>query len=315
MAGICNCDAGFNNTGTPSCLFAPDLASRIFIVPKFGSNGSLNSIGVADTINEQYISDKIHASDWRDRWFPITQSFNRVEDTKGDNVTSDFDGTSVVVRKGDRTWTGVNKDAANPAYAGYLDEAGCIEAGVYILDLAGNLQGVENDDSTKLYPLYYQKSTWSVKFLPATASEVPLLELTFTFDRNIDEKKLSYIKASEVDDTISTINGLINVTVSEVVAPTTTGLTVDLNYIYGGFGTKSAYKGATLAMLTLENITVGDEVTMDSVTETTDGRYLIDYTGDAQSAGNVLRLVSKVTTGIIQTTGHEIIDKDLTAIA
>ena len=31
---ICNCDQGFNNTGTPSCLFAPDLASRIFIVPK-----------------------------------------------------------------------------------------------------------------------------------------------------------------------------------------------------------------------------------------------------------------------------------------
>lgn len=312
---ICNCDSGFNNTGTPSCLFAPDLASRIFIVPKYNSSGALNSISVNDVINAQFISDKINASDWRDRWFPISSSFYRVEDVKGDDVTSDFDGTTVVVRQGDRSWSGVNKDAANPAYAGYLNEAGCIDAGIYILDLSGNLQGVENDDSTLLYPLYYQKSTWSSKFQPATASEVALINLSFTFDRNIDEKKLSYVPAADVDDTIASINGLIDVVVTEVVAPTTTAFTVDLNYIYGGFGNKTPYVGAVLNDFNVKNITVGDNVTLDSVTETSDGRYVFDYTNDAQTLSHVLQLLSGITDGVFRSTGHEVEPTNLTAIA
>lgn len=317
MAGICSCTNTNSNTGTPSCLESSGIVSRLFIVPLFDSNGALNSVADSDTLDAAFITAKVNAADTRDRWYPISGAFVNVNQTQAEAVTEDIDGTPYKVRDGDVAWSGENVDAANERYAATLNSQGCTDFGVYALTEDYKLQGVESTDGTLLYPLSVIKGTWNVTYLPASNSSdtVAKLSIVFTFSRLIDRTKLGYV--ANVDTTFGTVKGLIDVNVKSVSAPSTTIAVVDMFYDYGSFGAKTPYVGAGTDDIILVNVTEGDEVTLDSVVESTsvDGRYTLTYTGDPQTIADVMKVESKVTTGIIQSTGFEIRETNLTAIA
>jgi hypothetical protein len=315
MAEICLCGTSAVNTGTPDCVASPARTSRLYLVPRYGSNGTRNKILAADNVDDDYISDKLHAEDPRDRWYPITGKFARVTDVREAPITVTYDELTLNLRKSPRVWTGEILEGASQLYEAKLNSLGCSPMDAYLIDENRVLHG-EDDGSGNLMGLAVQAKSFNARFISMSTDDFARISVTFTFDRTINDAKLSYISSADLGSTIMDAKGLIDVNILTVGTPTTTSLVFDAFYDYGSIKSKTPWVGADVDMITVRNLTVGDVVTVPLLTESPSipGRYTATFSGDAQTAGDILRVESKITSNVIVSTGHEIVKTPLTAI-
>jgi hypothetical protein len=276
MAG-CNCNVGLSNTGRPGCVPLQSVTSKLIMVPLADNQGNLNGIDLAAALPTW--SDLINEADASKRWFPIPE-FENVELPKADSQFEEANsGRMAFLRQGKRSFAGeLWGDDSTPTLLGKLSAGRCVQFGVYIVDVNGNLIGSKSNGF--LYPIPVDEQSWDPKFMFATDSTVQKIMLGFDFYRLFDESTMYMITSSEAGINFNDLTGLIDVNLTVDSQVSATSVTVLAAFDYGTALNPIIFQGATnTSDWSIYNVTTSTLIGVPAgVTESPAGTYLVDYT-------------------------------------
>jgi hypothetical protein len=281
----CDCNAGLSNTGRPGCVPVQGIVSSMILVPLTANDGTKNGIDLNAIL--PVWENLVNEVDASKRWFPLP-AFENVELPKADSLFEEANsGRSAFLRQGKRSFTGeLWSEDSTPTFLGKLQKSRCVDFGIYIVDVNGNLIGSEVDGY--LYPITVDNPSWDPKFMFATDSTVQKIMLGFDFDRLFDESTMYMITAEEGGINFNSLEGLVDVLFTNVVA-TVTEVTVDAKFCYGTAINKLPFKGALAADFTINNDTAAAPITILSSLEGPDGTYILTYVVlDQPTLGDVI---------------------------
>ena len=293
MAIGCDCNVGLTDTGRPGCVPLFSVTNNLIQVPLRDKDGNLNRIDLNAPIPTDW-SVYVNEADPTKRWFPIP-TFENVELPKADSQFEEANsGRMAFLRQGKRSFAGeLWADDSTPTTLGNLRGSRCVDFGVYIVDVNGNLIGSVVDGF--LYPIPVDNASWDPKFNFATDSTVQKIMLGFDFDRNFDEATMYMITADEAGIGFDSLKGLIDVTLTFVGVPGATSLVVEAAFKFGTAFNLLKYTGADLVGdWTLTNTTLGLPVVIDTVTENPDGTYTLAYSAGVTAADSIKLTVAKI---------------------
>lgn len=277
MSVGCNCNVGLSNTGRPGCVPLQSVTSKLIMVPLTANDGTLNGIDLSAALPTW--SDLINEADSSKRWFPLPE-FENVELAKADSQFEEANsGRMAFLRQGKRSFAGeLWGDDSTPTLLGKLTAGRCVQFGVYIVDVNGNLIGSKSNGF--LYPIPVDEQSWDPKFMFATDSTVQKIMLGFDFYRLFDESTMYMITVTEAAINFNDLNGLIDVNLEVLSQVTTVSVTVKASFDYGTALNPILFQGATnTADWSIYNVTDSVLVGVPSgVTESTAGEYVVDYT-------------------------------------
>ncbi len=283
MALGCNCNMGLSNTGRPNCVPIQSVTSKMIMIPLKDSTGADNYIDLSLALPTW--SDLINEADASKRWFPLPV-FENVELPKADSTFDEANsGRMVFIRQGKRSFAGeLWAEDSSPTLLGKLQNNRCVDFGIYLIDVNGNLVGSKVGEG--LYPIPVDNPSFDPKLMFATDTTVQKIMVAFDFDRLFDESTMYMITPTEAGVNFNTLEGLIDVNVTNAVKTSTT-LTFDAVLDYGTALNPIKFIGAVSADFVLNNITTGLAVSVTAV-ENTDGNYTLTYT--APTTGNSMEL-------------------------
>jgi hypothetical protein len=274
---------GLSNTGRPNCVPIQSVTSKMIMVPLKDSTGADNFIDLSSALPTW--STLINEADASKRWFPLPV-FENVELPKADSTFDEANsGRMVFIRQGKRSFSGeLWADDSSPTLLGKLQNNRCVDFGVYLIDVNGNLVGSKVGEG--LYPIPVDNPSFDPKLMFATDTTVQKIMVAFDFDRLFDESTMYMITPTEAGVNFNSLEGLIDVNVANAVKTTTT-LTFDAVLDYGTALNPIKFIGAVSADFDLLNETTGLAVAVTSV-ENTDGNYTLTFT--APTTGNAMEL-------------------------
>jgi len=285
----CKCDVGLGNTGTPSCQPIATVAKKLIVVPTYDSTGVKNSITIGDTLNDAYLLAKINATDSSQRWFPLPLMEN-VTQERAETIT-EVSGSGAIarIREGIRTFSG-EMWKQSPTFLGKLKAAQCVDISVFVIDTDGNILGSCPSADGKIYPIAVDKNSWDAQMAFGTDSTVQKVVLSFQWSDNERDEYISMLTEDDYTFDVLNAKGLLDVT-AEYSAISTTAFTATLSTAYGSKANLVKVKGLVLGDFALAELSpTPGAVTITSVTESADGVYVVDYSGDPQTSADVLEL-------------------------
>ena len=272
----CKCDSGLSNTGTPNCVTLQSVTSKLIMVPLENSAGALNFLDLSTAPTLASINALINQSDSSLRWFPLPV-FEKVELPKADSTFEEApSGRKIFIKQGKRSFTGELWNGTTQLL-GKIQDNRCVEFGVYIVDINGNLVGSKVGNS--LYPIPVDNQSFDAKMMFATDTTVPKIMVGFDFYRLFDESTMWLITGDEAGTDFNSLDGLLDVVMTKV-ASTTTSLTIDATLDYGTALNPIKVSGLLLADFTLVNSTTGAPITISGVTAGTgvnSNRYALAF--------------------------------------
>ena len=229
MAG-CNCNAGLGNTGRPGCVPIQSVTSKLIMVPLNANDGTLNGIDLSAPLPTW--NDLVNEADASKRWFPLP-AFENVELPKAESQFEEANsGRMAFLREGKRSFSGeLWGEDSTPTLLGKMKAGRCVNFGVYVVDVTGNLIG--SKVGGYLYPIPVDNQSWNPTFMFATDSTVQKIMLTFDFDRLFDDSTMYMITATEANLDFNTLAGLIDVNLAVASQVTTVSVTLDATFDYG----------------------------------------------------------------------------------
>ena len=229
MAG-CNCNAGLGNTGRPGCVPIQSVTSKLIMVPLNANDGTLNGIDLSAPLPTW--NSLVNEPDASKRWFPLP-AFENVELPKAESQFEEANsGRMAFLREGKRSFSGeLWGEDSTPTLLGKMKAGRCVNFGVYVVDVTGNLIGSKVNGY--LYPIPVDNQSWNPTFMFATDSTVQKIMLTFDFDRLFDDSTMYMITATEANLDFNTLTGLIDVNLAVASQVTTVSVTLDATFDYG----------------------------------------------------------------------------------
>lgn len=285
----CTCNTAGGNTGVPFCSPLQGVMHNLIIVPKYGSDGSLNAIDLEnDTLSEQYFIDKFNAPNGKDRFFPLPFMEN-VENTRAEALNETANSGNIYrIKQGTRTLTGA-MFKQSPRFLEKLEKWLCIDFGVYEIDNTGALAGTLSADGKKLYPRYVLQGSFDGNYNYATDTTVQKIVISFQYDNAVKDSQIGLITAENLGGAdLLNSNGLFDLHLKNESA-TATELTADFVLDYGDVLNPIKIEGLTSSEIAIYNETDGQAVVIDSATENPAGRYEVAYSSGVIS-GDVLRV-------------------------
>lgn len=271
----CNCNAGLSNTGRPNCLPIQSVTSKLIMVPLVANDGTLNFIDLLSPLPTW--NDLINEVDASKRWFP-TPIFENVELPKADSQFEEANsGRMVFLRQGKRSFSGeLWAEDSSPTLLSKLQNNRCVDFGVYIVDVNGNLIG--SKVGTGLYPIPVDNPSFDPKYMFATDSTTSKIMVAFDFDRLFDEGTMYMVTPTEAGINFNDLNGLIDVNL--ILSSNLSGqVQFNANFDYGTALNPILYQGATAPSdWNLYDVSTSTTITPLAVTESAPGTYLITYT-------------------------------------
>jgi hypothetical protein len=289
----CDCNAGLSNTGRPNCVPIFGITSSLIVVPLYANDGTRNGIDLSATLPSW--SGLVNEADASKRWFPLP-AFENVELPKADSLFEEANsGRQVYLRQGKRSFTGeLWAEDSTPTFLGKLAKSRCVDFGIFIVDVNGNLIG--SQEGGYMYPIAVDNPSWDPKFAFATDSTTQKIMLGFDFDRLFDESTMYMINEEEAGQDFTKLNGLVDVNLIGLVA-TSSSASFEAKLDYGTALNKILYKGAIQSSdWLIKNLTAGTSYAPDSVSESPDGSYVLDYSvsGDIVAGNSVEIEVAKL---------------------
>jgi hypothetical protein len=267
----CNCNAGLSNTGRPNCVPIQSVTSKLILVPLKANDGTLNSIDLSAPI--PVWNDLVNELDASKRWFPLP-AFENVELAKADTTFEEANsGRMVFIRQGKRSFAGeLWSEDSSPTLLGKMQNNRCVDFGVFIVDVNGNLVGSKVGDF--LFPIPVDNPSFDPKYMFATDTTTSKIMVAFDFDRLFDESTMYMITPTEASQNFNELEGLIDVNSINVV-DTLTDITFDAVLDYGTAYNAIKFIGAVTADFQLSD--AGGVLTPISVVENFDGNYTLSY--------------------------------------
>ena len=280
----CKCDLGLSNTGKPNCVTLQSVTSKLVLVPLKDSTGAKNYLDLATTINEATFTALINQADSSKRWFPLGL-FENVEMAKADSTFEEApSGRKVFIKQGKRSFAGELWNET-PQLLGKIQDNRCVDFGVYVVDVNGNLIG--SKVGTKLYPIPVDNESFEAKLMFATDSTAQKVMVAFDFYRLFDESSLWLVTSDEASLDFNNLEGLLDVNLA-IATISATGAVATLTLDYGTALNAIKVKGLVVADLALFNVTDNASVTITSATEGADGVYTLVF--PSQTSADVLKL-------------------------
>ena len=253
----CKCDAGLSNTGKPNCVTLQSVTSKMVMVALEDGTGVKNFVDVTALPTW---SDLINEADASKRWFPLP-IFENVELPKADSIFEEApSGRKQFIRQGKRSFAG-ELWSETPQLLGKINDNRCVEFGVYMIDVNGNLIGSKEGD--KLYPIPVDNQSFEAKLMFSTDTTVQKIMVSFDFYRLFDEASLWLITPEESGVDFNELEGLLDVNFSEV-SHTTDELVAKLTLDYGTAVNPLQVKGLVLADFSAVDST-GSSVSVSAV--------------------------------------------------
>lgn len=250
--GACKCNVGLGNTGIPGCVPIQSVTSSLIMVPIKANDGTFNRI---DLTALPVWSTLVNETDASKRWFPLP-AFENVEQPKADSQFEEAaSGKMAFLRQGKRSFTGeLWEGDSSPQFLGKLEDARCVEFGIFVVDTDGNLIGSDKGDGF-LYPIPIDNASWDPKWAPTTDATVQKIMLSFDWNRLFKEKTIAMITSEEANQDFTELEGLLDVLFTNVVGGALQ-TTLTAKFCYGTAVNKLAFGGATnTADWALENLT------------------------------------------------------------
>jgi len=281
----CNCASGLSNTGRPNCVSLQSVTSKLIMVPLFATDGTANFLDLSAPLPTW--ATLVNEADASKRWFPLP-NFENVELPKADSQFEEANsGRMVFLRQGKRSFAGeLWAEDSTPTLLGKLQNNRCVDFGVYIVDVNGNLVGSKHDGG--LYPITVDNPSFNPTFTFATDSTTQKIMLGFDFDRLFDESTMYMITPTEAGINFNDLNGLVDVNLlNEVIVATS--VTFDAVLDYGTALNPIKFSGAISADFALYNNTTTSTVSVTAVENLPlEGNYTLTYI--AQTALDSLTL-------------------------
>ena len=257
----CKCDSGLSNTGTPNCVTLQSVTSKLILIPLEDSTGAKNFLDLTTAPTIATITALINQTDATKRWFPLPV-FEKVELPKADSTFEEApSGRKLFIKQGKRSFSGEIWNGTNQLL-GKIQDNRCVEFGVYIVDVNGNLIG--SKDGNKLYPIPVDNQSFDAKMMFATDTTVQKIMVAFDFYRLFDESTMWMVTADELQGDFNAFEGLLDVNMSKSSSSVTT-LVLDANLDYGTALNPIKVLGLVSADFTLKNSTTGVAITITSV--------------------------------------------------
>ena len=230
MALGCDCDAGLSNTGLPSCLPIQSVTSTLIMVPLKTDAGVLNGIDLSVAV--PVWADLTNNVDDSARWFPLPK-FENVELPKADSLFEESNsGRMAFLRQGKRSFAGeLWADDSSPTLLSKLQNNRCVDFGVYIIDVNGNLVGSKKDGV--LYPIPVDNPSFDPKYAFATDSTISKIMVGFDFIQTFDEGTMYMITPDEAGLNFNDLTGLEDVNFNDFSQVVATSITFDAELDYG----------------------------------------------------------------------------------
>lgn len=281
MALGCNCNSGLSNTGRPNCVPLQSVTSKLIMVPLKANDGSLNYIDLTAPLPTW--DSLINEADASKRWFPLP-NFENVELPKADSQFEEANsGRMVFLRQGKRSFSGeLWAEDSTPTLLGKLQNNRCVDFGVYIVDVNGNLVGSKVNGG--LYPIPVDNPSFNPTFVFATDSTTQKIMVTFDFDRLFDESTMYMITPIEAGINFNDLTGLVDVNLT-ITSSSTTDITFDATLDYGTALNPILFMGAVSADFACYNNATASPVSVTAV-ENFDGNYTLTFL--AQTSGDLL---------------------------
>lgn len=205
----CKCDLGLSNTGTPNCITIQSVTSKLILVPLFNNDGGYNSISLEGTTSFT-VDDKINETDASKRWFPLG-TFENVTMEKAESSFEEApSGKKVFIKQGKRSFAG-ELWSSTPTLLGKIQDNRCVEFGVYIVDVNGNLIGL-NKNQGNLRPIPVDNQSFDARLMFATDTTIQKIMVAFDFDRLVDESELWMITPEDASGfNFNNVEGLLDV--------------------------------------------------------------------------------------------------------
>ena len=298
MADICSCKTGIVNFGQPNCVDSFARDARLILVNYLDDTGAVNSVKSADTLDATFFDGKFNNAALDKRWY-LTPTINNVVGERAEVVSQEVDGIPFTVRQGNRMYDGTfyGNVAATP-FIDALESTACQSMGFFIVDVAGNLIGMNNSTTGDLDPIKVQRNTLQVLYKFPNSSEVQNINLKFMYEENERDADLSFVGADNM-----TVDLLTSSAMTTIVFDTpATGITTDdatfkMEFLYGEQFDKLDYAGAAIGDFTLTEIspTPGAVTILTLVETAVSGTY--DMTFTTATSADVLELNYSKTTG------------------
>jgi hypothetical protein len=194
MSVGCNCTNGLGNTGEPNCIPIQSVTSTLIQVPLYASDGTRNGIDLSAPLPTW--STLVNKTDASMRWFPLPK-FENVEMPKADSQFEESNsGRKVFLREGVRSFAGeLWAEDSSTTLLGKLKGNRCVDFGVYIVDVNGNLVGSEENGF--LYPVPVDNPSFDPRWMVATDSTTSKIMVGFDFARLFDDSTLYMITPTE----------------------------------------------------------------------------------------------------------------------
>lgn len=258
----CKCDSGLSNTGTPNCQTLQSVTSKLILVPLQDSTGARNFLDLTTALTSTTFNALVNQVDATKRWFPLPV-FENVELAKADSTFEEApSGKKVFIKQGKRSFSG-ELWSETPQLLGKIQDNRCVEFGVYIVDVTGNLVG--SKEGTKLYPIPVDNQSFDAKMMFATDSAVQKIMIGFDFYRLFDESTLWMVTATEASTDFNALEGLLDVVLVKT-SGTTTALTLTATLDYGTALNPIKVLGLSSIAFTLTNATTGVAISITGVT-------------------------------------------------
>jgi len=263
MAG-CNCDMGLANTGRPNCVPIQSVTSTLIMVPLFNNDGTRNKLTLTGftSYNANDFIAYVNQQDESRRWFPLPH-FENVELPKAESKFEESNsGRMVFLRQGKRSFSGeLWAEDSTPTLLGKLQNNRCVDFGVYIVDVNGNLVGSKGtadymgDTIDVLYPIPVDNPSFDPKFMFATDSTTQKIMVGFDFDRLFDESTMYMLTAEEANTNFNSLTGLIDVNFTLTPTMGFADVDFDLKFDYGTALNPIKFVGATAADILMTDST------------------------------------------------------------
>ena len=211
-----------------------------------------------------------------------------ITDERAESIYQTFDSTkSFFVRKGAREFVGF-WPKVEPLMQGKVDKSKCQEVGAYMVDAGGNFvfSARKSDGLISFaYPVKIASGTFDSIYVKATETTVAGLMIKFQWDQTESDSYLRQVSASSLDWGPTILKGLVDVNPIVATPTNSTDVTITMTDDYG-----DPVVGLVAGDMAIANLTTPGPVAIDTVTETSDGVYLIDYTSAAVAAAQELEL-------------------------
>lgn len=296
MADACACDIGLRSTGAPNCTPLLKVARKAIFVPYFANDGTVNKLDLSATWDSSFFDALLTDADNSKRVYP-SLLLDNVEELRNDPIFESLNsGENIFVQDGTATFAGWHV-GADPSVSGKYDGYKCIDLGVYIVDLDGNLIGNTSEDGY-LRPLRVAKNTFYSIYMRPTDTTIQKVAARWEWHRNECDGDIGSVASGDIDFELLDYDGLIEVTGKDAVATLATEATFDLETCFGSAKNPILAEGVLLADLTVTNVTTGLPVAASLLVDAS-GSYTMTF--PAQTTSDIISVEVLSSTYVTKT--------------